>query len=208
MTHSLHRQGTEQSLERDYVLLVTPAANINHEGTAPKLKEILDYVHKLGPSNIGGYETGSIHLGYTFDQIREGLDHTRVPRLRCCFSDFDKVRKIIKFIKEKDYGLSVTVSGLVRNVHKICEEQDIKPHSINLSLGFHGRTDLLPSTGVMELVTMCGHGMVSVELVKDLLAQVKSGGLSPREAAVELSKPCVCGIFNTDRAEAIFQKIK
>jgi len=35
MTHSLHRMGKEEDLQRDYVLLVTPAAYINHEGTAP-----------------------------------------------------------------------------------------------------------------------------------------------------------------------------
>jgi len=131
-----------------------------------------------------------------------------VPRLRCCFSDLDKIRKVIKFIKEKDYGLSVTVSGLIRNLDEVNKELGIKPHSINFSLGFHGRTDLLPDSAVLEVVTMCGHGMVGAPLVEHCMNEVKAGRMSPEEAGCELSKPCICGIFNTEKVVERLSKLK
>jgi len=207
MTHSLHRQGKPAELENDYVILITPAAGINHQGTARKLKEILDYIEMLGPSNIGGYETGSIHAGYTFEQIRSGLDRAKVPRVRCCFSDFEKIRRLVEFIKQKDYGISVTVSGLTENIQDMCKDLQIRPHSINLSLGFHGRTDLLPDEEVLKMVTMCGHGMVGAGLVRELMKEVRAGRMKPEDAAREVSKPCVCGIFNTRRAQGFFESL-
>ena len=41
MTHSLHRRGAPETLENDYVLLVTPAVGINHVGSKEKLQKIL-----------------------------------------------------------------------------------------------------------------------------------------------------------------------
>ena len=37
MTHTLHRAGSEQSLSDDFVVLMMPSKDINHEGSAPKL---------------------------------------------------------------------------------------------------------------------------------------------------------------------------
>ncbi|MEW6547683.1 MAG: hypothetical protein AB1446_12345 [Bacillota bacterium] len=207
MTHSLHRIGSEASLERDYVVLITPAAGINHEGSAAKLKEILDFIAQLGPTNIGGYETGSIYAGYGVEDIKHGLDRAVVPRVRCCFSDLDKVKRLVEFVRARDYGLSVTVSGLVANVRRMCAELGVRPHSVNLSLGFHGRTDLLPESEVLEIVTMCGHGMLGPRFVSSVMDRVSSGQLSPREGARELARPCVCGIFNVDRAEQLLTRV-
>ena len=36
MTHTLHRRGSEKSLERDYVLLCMAAKGINEEGSQEK----------------------------------------------------------------------------------------------------------------------------------------------------------------------------
>jgi len=98
------------------------------------------------------------------------------------------------------------VSGLLANVRRMCAELGLRPHSVNLSLGFHGRTDLLPEPEVLEIVTMCGHGMVGSRLVRSVVERVRTGQLSPREGARELARPCVCGIFNVDRAEQLLTR--
>lgn len=204
MTHSLHRRGTCKNLKDDYVVLVTPAVGINHEGSKEKLRKILDRVFQLGPNNIGSYETGTIFTGATLSEIKETLSET--PRVRCCFDDREKVKELLSYIREEGFGLSVTVSGLIHDVEDMCQELDIKPHSINLSLGLFGRTHALPVEDVLEYVTMCGHGMISKDLVKKLIEDVRSGKKDKEEAATLMAQPCICGIFNTERAQRLLER--
>lgn len=203
MTHSLHRRGSIESLKKDYVLLFTPAARINHEGSHEKLREIIDIIAEAGPTNIGSYEVRNIYDGSTIQDIRDNLYKAKVPRVRCCFSSREKVLQVLKKVKERDYGISVTVSGLTDEVLKMAQELGCKPHSINLSLGVWGRTERLPVETVMEIVTMCGHGMMAKSLVEKQLDLVKKGRKTARQAAEELARPCTCGIVNVDRAEEI-----
>jgi len=49
--------------------------------------------------------------------------------------------------------------------------------------------------------------MVSPALVMKLVGEIKKGRLSPASAAVELSKACVCGVFNVKRAEDLLRKL-
>ncbi|MDI3535312.1 MAG: hypothetical protein PWQ82_1677 [Thermosediminibacterales bacterium] len=204
MTHSLHRRGNLENLKDDYVVLVTPAVGINHKDSKEKLRKIIDKIFELGPNNIGSYETGTVFSGATIEQIKEQLSET--PRVRCCFDDKEKVKKLIKFIKDNDFGLSVTISGLIDDVKSMAKEENLSPHSINLSLGIYGKTDELPSEEVLEFVTMCGHGMISRYLVEKLIDDVKKGRKTPQKAAEIMAKPCVCGIFNVKRAKQLLEK--
>jgi hypothetical protein len=54
---------------------------------------------------------------------------------------------------------------------------------------------------------MCGHGLVANNLVKEMLRQVKRGKKTPKEAALELTKPCQCGVFNPKRAEELLKRL-
>ncbi|MDK2823203.1 MAG: hypothetical protein PWQ67_624 [Clostridia bacterium] len=204
MTHSLHRRGTEESLKDDFVLLVTSAYGFNHVGSKDKMRKILDEVFELEPCNIGSYDTGTILSGVDIQEIRDALND--VPRVRCCFSSKEKMKKVLQRIKELDLGLSVTVSGLTDEVLDMARELDIKPHCVNLSLEIWGNVEKLPSEEVLELVTMCGHGLISSGLVEDCIEKVKKGHMTPRDAAVKISHPCVCGIYNPDRAEKLLEK--
>jgi hypothetical protein len=65
----------------------------------------------------------------------------------------------------------------------------------------------LPEDDVLEMITMCGHSLISRNLVRDVIAKVKSGKLSPEDAALVASKPCTCGIFNTSRCAKKFREI-
>lgn len=204
MTHSLHRRGSACSLKDDFVILVTPAVNVNHVGSGPKLWKVLDIITEVGPNNIGSYETGTIYTGATIQEIRESMPET--PRVRCCFDSKEKMFEVVRRIKEEDLGLSVVLSGLNEDILDMCQELDIKPHSVNYSLGVHGATQLLPPEEVLELITMCGHGMISKDLVTKAIEEVKKGKKSPYDAAVMVGQPCVCGIFNVSRAEKLLSK--
>jgi hypothetical protein len=73
-------------------------------------------------------------------------------------------------------------------------------HTVEWSLGLWGRTDLLPPTSVMQVTTMCGHGMVAAQQVERMALEVRRGRRTAEEAALELARSCVCGVFNTRRA--------
>ena len=73
------------------------------------------------------------------------------------------------------------------------------------SLGRIGRTDLLPPNEILEIATMCGHSMVSVNFINEMIEKCRKGKCTPEQAAAELFKPCMCGIFNTDRAAMLIR---
>ncbi|MDR3591139.1 MAG: hypothetical protein P4N41_15910 [Negativicutes bacterium] len=204
MTHTLHRRGTDESLKNDYVLLVTAASGINHEGSREKLLKVLEVVWEVGPANVGSQHLGTILQGYSLEEIKAALNE--VPRVRCSFSSKEKIREIIRRLKELDLGMSVTVEGPTEDLITMSEELGIKPHSVNLSLDIWGKKGELPAEEVLEFVTMCGHGLISQHLVKKVIEEVKAGRKSPEKAAVQIGIPCVCGIYNPDRAVELLQK--
>ncbi len=204
MSHSLHRRGTREKLENDYILLVTAASGINHEGSKEKLLKVLDLVWEIGPINTGSNETGTILSGVSVDEIKAGF--TKVPRVRCCFDSEEKMREILRRLMEMDLGVSVTVSGLRDVVEDMCHEIGAKPHSANFSLDIWGKKEKLQSEEVLEFITMCGHGLISKALVIDTIEQVKCGKMTPEQGAVRMGSPCVCGLFNPTRAIEALQK--
>lgn len=204
MTHSLHRRGSDRYLKNDFTLLVTAASGINNIGARESMMEILDAIWEIGPTNIGSNETGTILSGVTLEQIRNGF--TSVPRIRCNFSTSEKAFSAIKRLQELGTGMSVTLSGPIGDILEMCKEYGIKPHSINLSLDIWGKKDKLPSEDVLELLTMCGHGLVPGKLIEQTIEEVKNEKLSPQKATVKISPFCICGIYNTDRAEKLFEK--
>lgn len=206
MTHTLHREGKPESLEEDFLLLITPAIGRNDSGAAQKLKRLIDIVFEFDPVNYGCYERGrNIFSGITVDEVK-GTTGDR-SRIRCVFSDREKFKKLIMRIAEEDLGLSVTVSGLMPVIREVSKELGLRPHSANLSLGIHGDRKLLPEDGIREITTMCGHGMVAPNLVKNMVIKLKRGRLTSYDAAIELAKPCICGIFNTERAADLLEKM-
>ena len=206
MTHTLHREGKVESLEDDLLLLITPAIGRNDAGAAEKLKRLIDIVFELGPVNYGCYEQGrNIFSGVTADEIKENTGDR--SRIRCVFSDRRNFRDLMLRIVKENTGLSVTVSGLMSTIGEIAADLGLKPHSVNLSLGVHGNRSLLPHDDMRQITTMCGHGMVAPSLVKNMIGKIKKGRLSPQEAAIELAKPCICGVFNTERASDLLQRM-
>jgi len=198
MTHTLHRTGNPESLSRDYVLLFMPSKDINHVGSGPKLRRMLEVSLENGAIRIGDCRLGNEYYQGGVDKLLEHVEDRAV--VHAVFNDPDKVVAALKQLKAEDLGLSVVVSGLFDKVRECCKQAGVTPHTVNNTLGRWGRTDRLPPSDVIELNTMCGHGMVTVKLIEDTAAKVKRGEMTAEQGAERLFKPCMCGIFNADRA--------
>ena len=83
----------------------------------------------------------------------------------------------------------------------MCMAADIKRHTAQCSLGVWGKVERLPQAEILDISTMCGHGMISFNLVRRMATDVRNHSISLEEAAGIMAKPCVCGIFNPKRAE-------
>ncbi len=200
MTHTNHRRGPRESLERDYVVLMMPQKGINMEGARAKLQRFFDLARARGALNLSDGKRTTVHvLGY--DDLYEGTVDSAVTH--AVFRDPKVLAGFLADLREANLGMSVVVSGLFDITAKCCEEVGLKPHTIEYSGGVWGRTEKLAAEPDMEVATMCGHGMIPGQLVDYLVEQVKTGRIDANEAAKRMTKLCVCGVFNPDRAAEI-----
>ncbi len=205
MTHSLHRQGSEESLKNDFVMYARCSRGINLEGAEPKVRRIVDIVFDEGPNNAGD----SPHRATIADGSltrEKALEYQKDTRgFISCFADREKMKRVLERIRDEDLGISIVVSGLIDEVFGMAAELGLKPHTVNLSLGIWGKQELLPDSDALELSTMCGHGLVSANLVKQAISAVKAGTMTPEEGARMIGRPCICGIVNLARAEELLR---
>jgi len=206
MTHSLHREGTLSSLKRDFCLFIYPARGFNYEGSGPKVRRLMELLYPTDPSNMIVSSLrrnlySGVHPDEVLGSIKDGA------RVYSTFNSREKVKEVLIRLKEADEGISIMVSGLVDRVREIASEIGLNPHTINLSLGIHGRTDRLPPADIRQFTTMCGHGMVSPNLVRDVIRKVKTGKLSCWEGSVTLAAPCTCGIYNPHRSAELLKEL-
>ena len=205
MSHSLHRYGTEDNLQNDYTFYARTSRWVNREGCGPKLRKILDIILAEKPVNYG-----SSHAGKSYKAGLDPKDYAKTLDtaygVACCFSNKEAIKKILIKLKAADTGISIVTGGLIDEIVEIAKEVGVKPHTAFLSLGIHGKKALLPEDQVLEVTTMCGHGMVASKLTKAVIKKVEAGEMTPEEGAHLLSQPCPCGIFNTDRCEALLKK--
>lgn len=108
--------------------------------------------------------------------------------------------------RENAVPISVVLSGLFDDVRRCCQRTGTQEHTFLHSLGFFGRVENLPSREELEIITMCGHGLVSVNRVRDLVGKMKEG-LPAEEAADRIARPCVCGIVNRERTGEVLRRL-
>lgn len=207
MTHTLYREGTVESLKNDFVFVITGAKGFNKKGCAPRLRQMLDIISSFNPINMGSMEVGNLGRGMPSKEIISHVSDAAIAQ--AVFDDKETAVEVLKALKKADLGISVTISGLKEEVEDIMKRAGVgdHPHTTNLALGFMGRKEKAASDEVRLVTTMCGHHMISKNIVKHLLDMIKNGRTTPMEAAIKLSKQCTCGAFNTVRAARILKEL-
>jgi hypothetical protein len=204
MTHTLHRLGlNEEILKEDYVVLVMPSKDINHEGSGLKMRRFFEIALNAGAVKIGDARLGNEYHQGGVDKVLENVEDRAV--VHGVFKDRESLIRILKDLREENLGLSVVVSGLFDEVGKCCDEAGLKEHTINQSMGRWGRTDRLPPPDILEINTMCGHGMVTLGLIEEVIEDIKKSECTPEDGAERLFQPCMCGIFNPHRAAKLLR---
>ncbi len=212
MTHTLHRQGSAESLEKDYCVLALVARQFDLKTDESKasavrrLQGICDTMAGHDPVNLGSlYVPGGTYAhDMSAEEIRAGLKPNGF--VLCVYSDQEKLRDVLAELKEKDYGISITVSGLIDRVFESCDEVGLQPHTISYSLGVWGKKNLLPKAEILEITSMCGHAMTAAHLVNQAIEEIKAGRTTAEAAAKAIARPCACGCFNTARAAQLLQQ--
>jgi len=205
MTHSLHRVGDIESLKKDWVFLCMPSKDINHVNSAPKLKRFFEICLENNCVTLGDCRGGNEYYQESRQFMINNVEDRAV--ITATFNNETDVVGMLDQLKKEDLGLSIFVSGLTDHVKECCSKVGLRPHTVEHSLGRWGNTAKLPPREILELSTMCGHSMVAVNFINEMIDKVSKGRTTPEKAAQELFKPCMCGIFNTDRAADLINKI-
>lgn len=205
MTHNLHRAGSVESLRDDYVILCMPSKGINDKGSAPRIRRFLEIAQGHGTVKFADGTRGNEYTRGSLQKVFDNIHDYSV--VNAVFADPDTVVKFLQTLKEANLGLSVVVTGVFEEVEKICKRAGLESHTVDYSMGQWGRTDKLPPQEMLEINTMCGHGMVSAELIQDVINDVREGNYTPEEGAELLFRPCSCGSFNPVRAARLLREI-
>lgn len=202
MTHTLHRRGTPESLSKDFTVLTIPAQGHNDAGSDPKMAEFLRLALKHNPKNVGSLKMNM----YTNKPEEVVANATKLGH--AVFDNPTDVTEFLKDLKQADLGMSVVVGGIFETVNQAVKAAGLKRHTVEVSLGIWGKTEKLPPEEILEVTTMCGHGMVATNLVKAMVEDVKAGRRTPEEAAQKFLAPhCACGVFNPARAAELVAKM-
>ena len=213
MTNTLHRYGSGESFNDDYIVFAIPARGINDKDCVEKQRRFLEIARNHRPVNMGDASRGGIFrpskdLNPTVHWSREmAPDFDTVVNCVSCpstvaavFDNPDSVVALVKELKEADLGLSINISAALDKAQECARRAGLERHSVEYSLGFFGQTDRMADRQTLELATMCGHGMLSFDFVRKLVEWVKQGRRSPEQAATTLARFCSCGVFNPARA--------
>ena len=204
MTHTLHRYGEEASLQNDYVVFAIAAQTVNAKGIAPEFAEFAKIALKYNPVDFGDMKTGNrFNVGY--EAIGEGYRDNSI--VHAVYTDVDTVTAVLKELQEANLNVSIVVSGLLEQTAECCHKNHMEPHTVEYSMGIWGKRELLPPDEVLKVTTMCGHGMIAFDLVKEMVERIKKGRLTAKEAAEQIAGLCHCGVFNPERAAIIMDKM-
>jgi len=219
MTNTLHRYGNKENLHNDFIVFAIPCRGYNDENSVPKLKRFLRLACKYKPINLGDGSHGGIFrpskalnpLAHwvrksdaDFESVIEGV--STPTTVAAVFDRIESVEEFIVELRKADLGLSINISALIDRAQECCRQTGFARHSVEYSLGFMGKTDRLADRQVLELSTMCGHGMISFTFARKMIDWVKEGRRTPEEACSYLSRFCSCGIFNPTRAREILER--
>lgn len=203
MTNTLHRKGSAESLKSDFVVFTTPSGPV--PDLVKKLIRFTQVCLKHKPVNMNHVDRDGMHR----------IDHRRIQEemrnkigMTATFDNTDALAAVIAELKEADLGISVNVSGLLDEVKACCNKVGMERHSAEQSLGIFGKTELLPPWPVVKINALCGHGLVSFNLINHVIDEVKAERMTVEDGAYHLTKPCQCGAFNPTRAEQLLEQLR
>ena len=174
MTNTLHRYGKAASFRDDFILFCIPSVGKNDEGAVEKQKAFLRICARHNPVNMGNGNRGSFNperhldprshwnrdLSPDWEGVIEGVN--KPGTAAAVFDSEENARACLREVVDADLGLSVNLSTSVSGAKEVAKCCGIHRHSVEYSLGFTDPHDHLPNSQVLELATMCGHGMVSL----------------------------------------------
>lgn len=221
MTNTLHRFGAPETQRDDYIVFAMASRGINDAGAPEKLQAFLRLAVKHGPINVGhAIKGGMYHPSANLNPLAhwsrpETADPDAVVRsidapstVSAVFDDVAKVEALLKDLKAADLGISINIASLADEANACCKRAGITRHSIEYSLGFHGDLNQLPDRHVLELSTMCGHGMLSHNFARKMIDLVRENRRTPQQAATYMARFCTCGIFNLTRAKRVLEQAR
>ena len=207
MTNTLHRRGTPVSLKNDYVIFCRPARGFNVEGSAAKVQEFIRICLKYDPVNLGDGRHGNILQDKNKDLEKFIADKKDGEAAAAVFTDLETLGKVVQELIRADLGISLNISGLLDEVQTCCRKAGIERHSVEHSLGVWGAKDRLPEREILEVNTLCGHGLVSFNLIRKMVEYVRLRRVTAHKAANIMARCCECGAFNPARAEQLLDKM-
>ena len=207
MSHTLHRTGSKESLQQDFVVLTIGARGYNREGCVADHIKIAEIFLRHDPVNTGILGLDGTLTADRLEEAKKTITDSTVTH--AVFRSKEDLIACLRDLKAADLGMSVVVSGLFDTVHACCREVGLEPHTVNTSLGVWGNTtEKMPSDSrITDITTMCGHGMIPFPLVENMAEKVRSGRLTPEQAAEAMAPQCHCHIFNMERAARILAEL-
>ena len=192
MTHTMHRQGSVESLKEDYIVLIM-GGDIPFDIYRRRLHKKFPHIYEMVKKVL--LNLGILKLLRIIKKTRSDGSYGNPV-----FNNKEELASYLKELKERNMGKSVVVSGLFDEVNDCLKEINLSPHTVQFSLGTFGKKELLPKEEILEITTMCGHHMISPNLVEKLASDMKNGKISLEEAIGVMSEQCVCGVFNKGRS--------
>ena len=218
MTNTLHRFGEAESFHDDFIVFAIASRGKNDEGALEKQRQFLRMAIPFKPVNLGDARKGGSlrpckqmnptnhwdrDITPDLEAVVNGLEH--ITTVAAVFDSRHNAEEFLKEVKKADLGLSINISTSIDGAEQCCHAAGIPRHSVGYSLGFQGKTEKLPNTQVLTLMTMCGHGMVAQSLAKKMIDWVKEGRRTPEQAATYMQRFCSCGVFNPARAVRVLE---
>jgi hypothetical protein len=200
MTHTLNRTGLSEAKPGEEIIVLCMVHRPDKIQKMQQMQEIATTILRYEPDNIIGRP-----LGLGADEIVSLAPIAGI--ITAVFSDKETALKVVQDIKSQKPGVSVVLSGLFTDVHDVCSCAGLKEHTYHISLGILGKTDRLPAERTMEIVTQCGHSLISPHLVSAVVKNIRKGKMTCEEGAHLLVKPCACGIGNPKRIQKILEEL-
>ena len=203
MTHTLHRHGSKD-LESEIIIMAICSRKTREGDIARKFGQFSDIVLRHNPVNYGDMANGN-RFNREMAELRSSPKAESI--IHAVFQSPSAAVSVLKELKEADIGLSIVVTGLMEQTRACCADAGLTPHTVAQSLGIFGRTDKLPEKRVLQVATMCGHGLISFALISHFTSEIRKGRCTPEEAAERMAQLCQCGVFHPGRAGALLQEM-